>query len=372
MHIAVVGTGFVGLVIAACFAENGNTVVCVDDDASAIRTLQKGRIPIYEPGLEEIVRRNGSEGRLTFTTSLPRAVRTAQVVFLTVGAPVAGDGASDGHHVLARAREVARAMNGYKVVVSNCAAPVGTAERVRETIRRETTHPFSVVSNPEFLEQGAAVEAFLHPDHIVIGADDPRGAEVVKELYAPFARAGAPMMVMDCASAELSRYVANAMLATRISFMNEVAHVCELTSANVDEVRRVMASDGRIGAACLFPGVGYGGSSLPRDSKALLTLAKGKGYTFRTLEAVESVNAAQKTGTRRQDAASLRLAQGSCGRGVGAGLPAADRRHVRGALDGHHRDVAAAGREDSGVRSRSDGRRARALRVPGDVCAEEL
>jgi UDPglucose 6-dehydrogenase len=295
MHIAVVGTGFVGLVMAACFAENGNTVVCVDDDASAIRTLQKGRIPIYEPGLEEIVRRNGSEGRLTFTTSLPRAVRTAQVVFLTVGAPVAGDGAPDGHHVLAIAREVARAMNGYKVVVSNCAAPVGTAERVRETIRRETTHPFSVVSNPEFLEQGAAVEAFLHPDHIVIGADDPRGAEVVKELYAPFARAGAPMMVMDCASAELSRYVANAMLATRISFMNEVAHVCELTSANVDEVRRVMASDGRIGAACLFPGVGYGGSSLPRDSKALLTLAKGKGYTFRTLEAVESVNAAQKT-----------------------------------------------------------------------------
>ncbi len=294
MNIAVVGTGYVGLVVGACFAENGNTVVCVDKDAAKVRALQKGKIPIYEPGLEELVKRNRQEGRLTFTTTLPRAVRSSQVIFIAVGTPEAEDGSADLQHVLGVARDVARAMNGYKVVVDKSTVPVGTAEKVREAIRRETTHPFSVVSNPEFLKQGAAVDDFLRPDRVVIGADDPRGAEVMRELYAPFTRTGAPIMVMDCSSAELCKYAANAMLATRISFMNEVAHVCEQYGANVDEVRRAVASDKRIGAAFLFPGCGYGGSCFPKDVKAILRFSKDKGYTFKILEAVEQVNASQK------------------------------------------------------------------------------
>jgi UDPglucose 6-dehydrogenase len=294
MNIAVVGTGYVGLVVGACFAENGNSVVCVDKDAAKVRALQKGKIPIYEPGLEELVKRNRQEGRLTFTTTLPRAVRASQVIFIAVGTPEAEDGSADLQHVLGVARDVARAMNGYKVIVDKSTVPVGTAEKVREAIRRETTHPFSVVSNPEFLKQGAAVDDFLRPDRVVIGADDPRGAEVMRELYAPFTRTGAPIMVMDCSSAELCKYAANAMLATRISFMNEVAHVCEQYGANVDEVRRAVASDKRIGPAFLFPGCGYGGSCFPKDVKAILKFAKDKGYTFRILDAVEQVNAAQK------------------------------------------------------------------------------
>jgi UDPglucose 6-dehydrogenase len=294
MNIAVVGTGYVGLVVGACFAENGNTVVCVDKDAAKVRALQKGKIPIYEPGLEELVTRNRQEGRLSFTTTLPRAVRASQVIFIAVGTPEAEDGSADLQHVLGVARDVARAMNGYKVVVDKSTVPVGTAEKVREAIRRETTHPFSVVSNPEFLKQGAAVDDFLRPDRVVIGADDPRGAEVMRELYAPFTRTGAPIMVMDTPSAELCKYAANAMLATRISFMNEVAHVCEQYGANVDEVRRAVASDKRIGAAFLFPGCGYGGSCFPKDVKAILKFSKDKGYTFKILEAVEQVNASQK------------------------------------------------------------------------------
>jgi UDPglucose 6-dehydrogenase len=294
MNIAIVGTGYVGLVVGACFAENGHHVVCVDKDAAKVRGLQKGKVPIYEPGLEEIVKRNRSEGRLTFTTTLPRAVRASQVVFIAVGTPEAEDGSADLQHVLGVARDVARAMNGYKVIVDKSTVPVGTSERVREAVRRETTHPFSVVSNPEFLKQGAAVDDFLKPDRVVIGADDPRGAEIMKELYAPFTRTGAPIMVMDCASAELCKYAANAMLATRISFMNEVARVCDLYGANVDEVRRAVASDRRIGAAFLFPGVGYGGSCFPKDVKAIVKFSKDKNYKFQILEAVEAVNADQK------------------------------------------------------------------------------
>jgi UDPglucose 6-dehydrogenase len=294
MNIAIVGTGYVGLVVGACFAENGHHVVCVDKDAAKVRGLQKGKVPIYEPGLEEIVKRNRSEGRLTFTTTLPRAVRASQVVFIAVGTPEAEDGSADLQHVLGVARDVARAMNGYKVIVDKSTVPVGTSERVREAVRRETTHPFSVVSNPEFLKQGAAVDDFLKPDRVVIGADDPRGAEIMKELYAPFTRTGAPIMIMDCASAELCKYAANAMLATRISFMNEVARVCDLYGANVDEVRRAVASDRRIGAAFLFPGVGYGGSCFPKDVKAIVKFSKDKNYKFQILEAVEAVNADQK------------------------------------------------------------------------------
>ena len=254
MKIAVVGTGYVGLVVGACLAENGHEVICVDKDEAKVRALQKGKIPIYEPGLEELVKRNRVEKRLSFTTLLPRAVRQTQIIFIAVGTPEAEDGSADLQHVLGVARDVARAMNGYKVIVDKSTVPVGTAEKVREVIRRETTHPFSVVSNPEFLKQGAAVNDFLKPDRVVIGAEDPRGAELMKELYAPFTRTGAPIMVMDCASAELCKYAANAMLATRISFMNEIARVCELYGADVDEVRRAIASDKRIGAAVPVPG----------------------------------------------------------------------------------------------------------------------
>ncbi|OFW04526.1 MAG: UDP-glucose 6-dehydrogenase [Acidobacteria bacterium RIFCSPLOWO2_02_FULL_67_36] len=294
MKIAVVGTGYVGLVAGACFAENGNEVVCVDKDPAKIRLLQRGKIPIYEPGLEELVRRNRAEKRLTFTTQLARGVRQAQIVFIAVGTPTGEDGSADLKHVLDVARETARAMNGYTVIVNKSTVPVGTAAQVRDVIRRETTHPFSVVSNPEFLKQGAAIEDFMKPDRVVIGAEDPRAADMMKELYAPFTRTGAPVMLMDCPSAELCKYAANAMLATRISFMNEVANVCEAVGADVDQVRRAVAADRRIGPSFLFPGVGYGGSCFPKDVKAMLRFAADKHYAFEILEAVEAVNARQK------------------------------------------------------------------------------
>ena len=294
MKIAVVGTGYVGLVAGACFAENGNDVVCVDRDAAKIRMLQRDKIPIYEPGLEEVVRRNRAEKRLTFTTALPQGVRNSQIIFIAVGTPTGEDGSADLQYVLAVARDVAKAMNGYKVIVNKSTVPVGTAAKVRDIIRRETTHPFSVVSNPEFLKQGAALDDFLKPDRVVIGAEDPRATELMRELYAPFTRTGAPIMMMDCASAELAKYVANAMLATRISFMNEVANVCEAVGANVDQVRHAVAADRRIGSSFLFPGVGYGGSCFPKDVKAMLRFANEKDYDFEILRSVESVNDRQK------------------------------------------------------------------------------
>jgi len=295
MKIAVIGTGYVGLVAGACFAESGNDVVCVDKDATKIRMLRAGKMPIYEPGLEELVRRNRHENRLSFTTTLPKAVRSSILVFIAVGTPQGEDGSADLQHVLEVAREVARAMNGYTVIVNKSTVPVGTAVRVREFIRRETTHPFSVVSNPEFLKQGAAIDDFMKPDRVVIGAEDPRAREIMQELYAPFTRTGAPIMMMDCPSAELTKYAANAMLATRISFMNEVANVCEAVGADVDEVRRAMGADKRIGTSFLFPGVGYGGSCFPKDVKAMIHFAAEKDYDFRILRAVEEVNGAQKT-----------------------------------------------------------------------------
>ena len=294
MKIAVVGTGYVGLVAGACLAENGNDVICVDKDAAKVRLLQRGKIPIYEPGLEELVRRNRAEKRLNFTTALENGVRKSQIIFIAVGTPTGEDGSADLQHVLDVARDLARAMNGYKVVVNKSTVPVGTAARVRDVIRRETTHPFSVVSNPEFLKQGAAIDDFMKPDRVVIGAEDARAAELMNELYAPFTRTGAPIMLMDCASAELSKYAANAMLATRISFMNEVSNVCEAVGANVDQVRRAVASDRRIGPSFLFPGVGYGGSCFPKDVKAMLRFASTHNYEFQILRAVECVNERQK------------------------------------------------------------------------------
>jgi UDPglucose 6-dehydrogenase len=294
MRIAVIGSGYVGLVVGACFAETGNDVVCVDKDAAKIRTLRQGVIPIYEPGLEELVRRNRTERRLSFTTALADAVKRSEVIFIAVGTPTDEDGGADLQHVLGAARDIARAMNGYKVIVDKSTVPAGTSEKVAGAIRRETSHPFSVVSNPEFLKQGAAVEDFLKPDRVVIGATDERGANIMTELYRPFTRTGAPIMVMDCASAELCKYAANAMLATRISFMNEIANVCERFGADVDKVRKAVASDRRIGPAFLFPGVGYGGSCFPKDVKAIVKFSADKKYRFKILEAVESVNENQK------------------------------------------------------------------------------
>jgi UDPglucose 6-dehydrogenase len=294
MKIAVIGSGYVGLVAGACLAENGNDVICVDKDASKVRALQRGRIPIYEPGLEEMVRRNRAEKRLTFTTDLPKGIRASQIVFIAVGTPTGEDGSADLSHVLEVARQIGKAMNGYKVIVDKSTVPVGTSEKVREVIKKETQHPFSVVSNPEFLKQGAAIEDFMKPDRVVIGAEDQRAGQIMTELYAPFTRTGAPIMMMDCASAELCKYAANAMLATRISFMNEVANVCEVVGADVDQVRRAVASDRRIGPAFLFPGVGYGGSCFPKDVKAMVKFASAKNYDFEILRAVENVNDRQK------------------------------------------------------------------------------
>ena len=294
MRIAVVGTGYVGLVVGACFAETGNEVVCVDKDSAKVRLLNRGGIPIYEPGLEELVRRNRHEKRLSFTTKLADSVKRAAVVFIAVGTPTGEDGSADLQHVLGVAGEIGRAMTGYTVVVDKSTVPAGTAELVRETIRRQTTHPFSVVSNPEFLKQGAAVEDFLKPDRVVIGANDERAAAVMTDLYRPFTRTGAPIMVMDCTSAELCKYAANAMLASRISFMNEIANLCERFGADADKVRQAIGSDRRIGTAFLFPGIGYGGSCFPKDVKAIIKFSADRKYRFRILEAVEAVNERQK------------------------------------------------------------------------------
>ena len=297
MKIAVVGTGYVGLVVGACLAENGNDVVCVDKDEAKIATLEAGKMPIYEPGLEEMVRRNHGIERLTYTIDLSSAVRASEIVFIAVGTPQGEDGSADLQHVIDVARDVGRSINKYTVIVDKSTVPVGTAKKVREAIAAETSQPFSVVSNPEFLKQGAAIEDFMKPDRVVIGTepDDTRAIELMKELYSPFTRTGAPILLMDTASAELCKYAANSILAARISFMNEVATVCELLGANVDQVRKAIGADRRIGSSFLFPGVGYGGSCFPKDVKALLKSSADRGYDFQMLRAAEAVNQAQKT-----------------------------------------------------------------------------
>jgi UDPglucose 6-dehydrogenase len=296
MKIAVVGTGYVGLVVGACLAENGNDVLCVDKDEAKIRTLEAGKMPIYEPGLEEMVRRNHSIERLLFSTDLPSAVRASEIIFIAVGTPQGEDGSADLQHVLAVARDVGRAMTKYTIIVDKSTVPVGTAKVVRETIAKETTQPFSVVSNPEFLKQGAAIEDFMKPDRVVIGLaeGDERAAAAMRELYGPFTRTGAPIFLMGTESAELCKYAANSMLATKISFMNEIANVCELVGADVDEVRKAIGADVRIGKSFLFPGVGYGGSCFPKDVKAILKSAADRQYDFKILKAVEAVNNRQK------------------------------------------------------------------------------
>ena len=294
MKVAVIGTGYVGLVVGACLAETGNDVVCADVNEAKIAELGRARIPIYEPGLEPLVVRNQQQGRLKFTTDVGAAVEGAEVVFIAVGTPPGEDGSADLQHVLDVAETIGRHMNGSKIVITKSTVPVGTAAKVRATIARHTQRPFHVCSNPEFLKEGAAVEDFMKPDRVVLGVDSDEAARVLAELYAPFVRTGNPLIFMDIPSAELTKYAANAMLATRISFMNQIAELCERVGADVTLVRKGVASDRRIGPAFLFPGPGYGGSCFPKDVKALIKTADDNGVVLRVLKAVEDVNARQK------------------------------------------------------------------------------
>ncbi len=294
MKIGVVGTGYVGLVVGACLAENGNTVLCVDNVQDKVDALRRGEIPIYEPGLEEMVPRNVREERLFFTSDLPDAVRRSDILFVAVGTPQDEDGSADLRHVLAVARAVAEAANGFKIVVLKSTVPVGTAAKVKAVLKERSRHPFGVVSNPEFLKEGAAVDDFMRPDRVVIGTDDPKVEAVMRELYEPFVRQGHPILVMDHASAELTKYAANAMLATRISFMNEIANLCDRVGADVRQVRMGIGTDARIGPSFLYSGIGYGGSCFPKDVKALVRTAQDAGVQLQVVDAVEHANAKQK------------------------------------------------------------------------------
>jgi len=294
MRIAVVGTGYVGLVAGTCFAESGNSVVCIDIDREKIQKLQQGIIPIYEPGLKELLERNVHDGRLKFTTEYAEGIPRAEVVFIAVGTPPGESGRADLQYVLEAARSIGKHMTGYTVVVDKSTVPVGTAQKVKAALKETTKHAFDVVSNPEFLKEGAAIDDFLKPDRVVIGTETQRAREVMEELYGPFVRTGNPILHMDIASAELTKYAANAMLATRISFMNEIANICTRVGANIEQVRRGIGSDARIGSRFLFSGVGYGGSCFPKDVQALLRTAAEHGYRFQVIEAVERVNELQK------------------------------------------------------------------------------
>ena len=294
MNITVVGTGYVGLVVGACLAETGNAVTCADVDAAKIEGLTRNVLPIYEPGLDDYVERNQKQQRLVFTTDIPAAVQSADVVFIAVGTPPDEDGSADLRHVLAVAEQIGRNMRRELVIVTKSTVPVGTAAKVAAAVGRHATLPFHMCSNPEFLKEGAAIEDFMRPDRVVIGVDSDHARSVMAELYAPFVRTGKPIIFMDIPSAEMTKYAANAMLATRISFMNEIANLCERVGADVDNVRKGIGSDARIGPAFLFPGPGYGGSCFPKDVKALVRTARECEMPLRVLEAVEEANDAQK------------------------------------------------------------------------------
>jgi UDPglucose 6-dehydrogenase len=316
MKICVVGTGYVGLVAGTCFAESGNDVICVDVDAAKIDGLKNGVIPIYEPGLKELVLRNSEEGRLAFTTDIVAAVKASLVIFIAVGTPPGEDGSADLKYVLDVARDIGRHMESFKIVVDKSTVPVGTADKVRAAIaaelaERKTSIEFDVVSNPEFLKEGAAIDDFMKPDRVVIGTDNVRTGEIMKELYAPFMRKINRLIIMDIRSAEMTKYAANAMLATKISFMNQVANLCERMGADVAAVREGIGSDSRIGYDFLFPGVGYGGSCFPKDVKALVRTAEECDYDFILLKAVEEVNELQKLVLTRKIEAYFGAAGGS-------------------------------------------------------------
>lgn len=294
MNICVVGSGYVGLVTGACLAENGNDVICVDIDVRKIKALKKGKIPIYEPGLEGMIQRNTRDSRLKFTTDLAEGVKPSLINLIAVGTPPNEDGAADLQHVLSVAKDIGKVMDSYKIIVTKSTVPVGTAELVRKAVAQETSQQFDVVSNPEFLKEGAAIGDFMKPDRIIIGCDDVRVAEIMKELYAPFVRTGNPIVATDIKSAEMIKYAANAMLATRISFMNEMANLCERVGADIEMVRRGISADSRIGQSFLFPGAGYGGSCFPKDVKAIIRTAESQQYSMEILKAVEKVNKNQK------------------------------------------------------------------------------
>jgi len=294
MNIGVIGTGYVGLVAGSCFAESGNDVTCVDNDAAKIENLRKGIISIYEPGLPELVERNLREERLTFTTDLDAAVKKSFVIFVAVGTPTTSSGAADLTAVLNVAAAIGRAMDRYKVIVVKSTVPVGTSQKIREILQKETQQPFDLLSNPEFLKQGAAVDDFMKPDRVVVGADDVRAAEILRDLYAPFVRTGSPVLIVDVRTAEMLKYAANAFLAARISFMNEIANLCEQVGANVDMIRKGLGADSRIGPAFLFPGVGFGGSCFPKDIRALIETGRQHQFEMKILEAVDFVNKDQQ------------------------------------------------------------------------------
>jgi UDPglucose 6-dehydrogenase len=294
MKVGVIGSGYVGLVLGACMAESGNYVVSADIDMEKIRRLSDGDVPIYEPGLPDLIKRNLADGRLRYTHDVSDAVSTSDVIFIAVGTPPGEDGAADLQHVLAVAREIGDAANGEKIVVTKSTVPVGTARKVRLEIEARTSHRVHVCSNPEFLKEGAAVDDFMKPDRVVLGIDSAYAGEVLRELYSAFVRSGNAILLMDVPSAEITKYAANAMLATRISFMNTIAQLCERTGSDVDAVRRGIGSDRRIGASFLYPGVGYGGSCFPKDVRALQRTMDALGADSSILKAVEEVNEGQK------------------------------------------------------------------------------
>ncbi len=299
MDLTVIGTGYVGLVSGACFAEMGNRVTCVDVDEKKISGLKQGRLPIYEPGLEAIVSRNFAEGRLRFTTDLATVMADSKIFFIAVGTPPGEDGSADLQYVLAVAREIGRLLPGYAVVVDKSTVPVGTADRVREAIRQELDArgqaiEFDVVSNPEFLKEGAAIDDFMKPDRIVIGSDSDKAQDLMRQLYAPFNRSHERTMFMGVRDAEMTKYAANSMLATKISFINEISSLCELMNVDVENVRRGIGSDGRIGFSFIYPGCGYGGSCFPKDVQALIRMAEDQGFEPQLLHSVENRNRLQK------------------------------------------------------------------------------
>jgi len=294
MKICVIGTGYVGLVAGTCLADMGNEVICVDNDLKKLEMLEKGIVPIYEPGLEELIKANVMEGRLKFSSDLAEAVKKSLVCFIAVGTPQSEDGSADMQFVMNVAESIGKAINGYKVIVDKSTVPVGTAEKVKAAISKHYDGEFDVVSNPEFLKQGAAVDDFLKPDRVVIGSDSPRATAIMQEVYAPFFRTASRFVIMDVKSAEMTKYAANSFLAIKISYANEIANICEAVGADAEMVRIGMCSDKRIGSQFLFPGLGYGGSCFPKDVKALLKTAKDNNCGYRLIESADEVNKEQR------------------------------------------------------------------------------
>lgn len=299
MKLCIIGTGYVGLVTGTCFAEMGNNVICVDIDEAKIAMLNRGEVPIYEPGLKEMIDTNSAAGRITFTTGLKDAVQHSEIIFIAVGTPADEDGSADLSHVIDVSKSIAQYVNEPKIIVTKSTVPVGTADLVRQTIKArmkelDNVHEFTIVSNPEFLKEGAAIDDFMKPDRVILGVEDEEAAKIMKELYEPFSRGAERILVMNIRSAEMTKYASNAFLATKISFMNELSHLCEALDADISEVRHGMGSDTRIGHKFIFPGVGYGGSCFPKDVRALISMHSDAGTSARIIQAVEETNQSQK------------------------------------------------------------------------------